>query len=65
MNPLHANFEELYRRHLCRHSQFGINMLHIVSVVGTYLRCFGLVYSLVKSEWITVALTAPTSSSWP
>jgi hypothetical protein len=59
MNPLRANFSELYRRHLCRHSEFGINVAHIVSVVGTYLALFGLIYGLVHSEWVVVALTIP------
>jgi hypothetical protein len=59
MNPLRANFYELYRRHLCRHSEFGINVAHLISVVGTYWALFGLIYGLVQSEWVVVALTAP------
>jgi hypothetical protein len=59
MNLLHADFQELYRRHLCRHSQFGINVLHVVSVVGTYLALFSLIYALVPTEWLVVAFTLP------
>ena len=36
MNILSVDFEELYRRHLCRHGQFGINVWHIVAVYGIY-----------------------------
>jgi hypothetical protein len=48
MNVLSANFYELYRRHLCRHSQFGINVIHLLAVVGTYLAIYGLVYAVVQ-----------------
>ena len=40
MNVLSADFQELYERHLCRHSQFGINVAHLACVVGTYLAYF-------------------------
>jgi hypothetical protein len=59
MSVLHADFQELYRRHLCRHSQFGINVAHLVSVVGTYLALFGLIYALVRSESVVIAVTVP------
>lgn len=52
MNPLRVDFQELYRRHLCRHSQFGINVLHLVSVVGIYIALFAIVFALPKPEWI-------------
>ncbi|MEQ9406153.1 MAG: hypothetical protein RIK87_00445 [Fuerstiella sp.] len=37
MNLFRVNFEELYRRHLCRHGHFGINVLHLAAVAGIYL----------------------------
>jgi hypothetical protein len=52
MNPLKVDFQELYRRHLCRHSQFGINVLHLVSVVGIYIALFAVVFALPQPEWI-------------
>ena len=59
MNPLKANFEELYRRHLCRHSEFGINVLHLIAVVGVYLALFGIAFALPGGTWIiTAVLTA-------
>ncbi|MFO0820273.1 MAG: hypothetical protein U1A77_20155 [Pirellulales bacterium] len=42
MNPLSVHFMELYRRHLRRHSEFGINVLHLASVVGIYLSLLAL-----------------------
>jgi len=52
MNPLRADFQELYRRHLCRHSEFGINVLHLVAVAGVYLALFGIAYALPGASWI-------------
>ncbi len=56
MNLLSVNFQELYDRHLCRHSQFGINVIHLASVVGTYLALYGILYGLVSSAWVPVAV---------
>jgi hypothetical protein len=56
MNILRVNFQELYERHLCRHSQFGINVLHLTSVVGVYLALFGLLYHATQSEWVLAVL---------
>ena len=58
MNVLSVNFQELYDRHLCRHSQFGINVIHLASVIGTYLALYGILYGLVSSAWVLVALAA-------
>jgi hypothetical protein len=55
MNPLRANFTELYARHLCRHSQFGINVVHLASLVGIYWAVYGLVYALSGSPRAVVA----------
>jgi len=52
MNPLRADFQELYRRHLCRHSEFGINILHLVAVAGVYLAVFGIAFALPGASWI-------------
>lgn len=38
-----ANFAELYSRHLCRHGEFGINVLHLIAVYGIYLSVYSLV----------------------
>jgi hypothetical protein len=41
-----ANFAELYCRHLCRHGEPGINVVHLIAVYGIYLS----VYSLVSAS---------------
>lgn len=58
MNPLRANFAELYQRHLCRHSQFGINVIHLVSVIGTYWALYGCALVLLGSIWLLLGLSA-------
>jgi hypothetical protein len=59
MNVLSVDFRELYQRHLCRHSQFGINVVHLLSLVGTYLALCGIVYALVNSKWVLLGIAVP------
>ena len=60
MNPLHANFDELYRRHLCRHSEFGINILHVLSVGGIYFAIFAILFTIpVAGPWLVGAIVVP------
>jgi hypothetical protein len=56
MNPLHADFDELYRRHLCRHSQWGINALHLAAVIGVYFSLIGILRAAPGGHVLTVAL---------
>lgn len=42
-----ASFSELYSRHLCRHGEFGINVLHLIAVYGIYLSIYSLVGRVV------------------
>ena len=48
MNLFRINFDEIYRRHLCRHGHFGINILHLLAVVGIYISIFGLVGAVIQ-----------------
>jgi hypothetical protein len=48
VNVWNANFQELYQRHLCRHSQFGINVIHLAAVIGTYLALYGLGFAVAQ-----------------
>ncbi|MGC3967873.1 MAG: hypothetical protein QM775_11025 [Pirellulales bacterium] len=57
MSLFNADFIELYRRHLCRHSQFGINVLHLVAVVGIYTSLLCLLLKLPAAPWIIGALS--------
>jgi hypothetical protein len=49
----------LYERHLCRHSQYGLNVVHLATVVGCYLGLFALAYWLVPSPWFVLAIPLP------
>lgn len=52
MHLLKINFDEVYRRHLCRHSLFGNNLLHLVAVLGIYFALLGLAsQALAMSAW--------------
>ena len=42
------NFNEIYRRHLCRHSQFGLNAQHLIAVYGIYYSVYSLVAILIR-----------------
>jgi hypothetical protein len=56
MSLLKVNFQELYQRHLCRHSQWGINVIHLATVIASYLAIFGILAKLVEPEWILLAV---------
>ena len=45
---LRINFDELYRRHLCRHSQFGLNVQHLIAVYGIYYSIYSLAAILIR-----------------
>jgi hypothetical protein len=59
MSLVSVNFQELYARHLCRHSQYGINVIHLATLVGTYLALFGIVSWLFGSWWPLLAIVVP------
>jgi len=52
MNLFRVDFQELYRRHLCRHSQFGLNVWHLIAVAGVYFALFGIAFALPGAPWI-------------
>ncbi len=58
MNPFRANFGELCRRHLCRHSQLGLNVWHLIAVLGVYLALYGVAFALPGGPWIVGLLLA-------
>lgn len=53
LSILRINFDELFRRHLCRHSEFGINVLHIVSVWGVYCSLLAIEFRFL--QWLLPA----------
>jgi hypothetical protein len=58
MSLWHIEFPELYERHLCRHSQFGINVAHLAALFGVWFGVYGFLYWLTGTEWVPVALAA-------
>jgi hypothetical protein len=56
MSLVHVEFPELYERHLCRHSQLGINLVHLLALFCVWFGVYGAVYWLVRIEWVPVAL---------
>ena len=53
-----VDFGELYERHLCRHSQFGLNVLHLLAVLGSYAALCGIAYWCWPTPWFVGALAA-------
>ncbi len=58
MSLVSVEFEELYQRHLCRHSQFGINVIHFVALLGIWYSFYGIIYWFIPSSWVMVILGA-------
>jgi hypothetical protein len=67
LSLLRVDFPDLYARHLCRHSQFGINVAHLAALVGVWYGVYGIAlwiarqfedYSQVPVEWLAVVLAA-------
>jgi hypothetical protein len=47
-----VEFNELYARHLCRHSQFGVNVAHLIALFAIWYAIYGLLYWLAGIEWL-------------
>jgi hypothetical protein len=58
MTLVRVDFMDLYARHLCRHSQFGINVAHLAALFGVWLGVYGAIYWLIHVEWLPVVLAA-------
>ena len=50
------DFSELYLRHLCRHSQYGNNVAHLVALFGMWYGVYALVFWLTGAPWLPAAL---------
>ncbi len=46
MRITQVQFSELYRRHLCRHSEIGLNVLHLIAVLGVYFSIAGIISAI-------------------
>jgi len=52
LSLLLVEFNELYARHLCRHSQLGVNVVHLISLFATWYAVYGLLHWLVGIDWV-------------
>jgi hypothetical protein len=43
----HVDFQELYARHLGRHSQFGINVNHLIALYGLWFGVYATIYQII------------------
>jgi hypothetical protein len=57
LSLLHVDFDDLYTRHLGRHSQFGINVAHLAALYGIW---FGI-YAVILQATLLLGVPA----SWP
>jgi hypothetical protein len=58
INLLRVEFNELYARHLCRHSQFGVNAAHLMALTFVWFGVYGTIYWLTRIPWVPVAMAA-------
>ena len=58
MSLWRVDFRELYARHLCRHSQFGINVFHLAALFVVWFGVYGFVHWLAPAPWVPVAMAA-------
>ncbi len=56
MSLVSIEFQELYERHLCRHSQFGINVVHLLALFGIWYAVYAAAYALSGTPWVPAAL---------
>lgn len=54
MNLFRVEFEELYQRHLCRHSQFEVNVVHCVTLLGILYSFGGILYWLIPLSLLLI-----------
>ncbi len=47
LSLLHVDFDNLYARHLGRHSQFGINVGHLAALFGLWFGAYAALYQLI------------------
>lgn len=56
MTLLSVDFADLYARHLCRHSQFGINAIHLLALYGVWFGVYATIHWLTGAWWLLPAL---------
>ena len=65
MRLLLVEFNELFERHLCRHSQFGINVLHLIALFAIWYAVYGLLALAVRLDGHRVGARRPLAVAYP
>jgi hypothetical protein len=65
LSLLHVDFDDLYARHLGRHSQFGINIAHLAALFGLWFGVYAAIYQAVllldlPEGWLLIVALAFT-----
>jgi hypothetical protein len=65
LSLLHVDFDDLYARHLGRHSQFGINVNHLAALYGLWFGIYAAIYQGVfllglPAGWLIIVALAVT-----
>ena len=65
LSLLHVDFNDLYARHLGRHSQFGINVAHLAALYGLWFGVYATIYQAVlhaglPAGWLIILALAAT-----
>lgn len=47
-----VEFDELFARHLCRHSQSGINWMHLLALTVIWYAIYSLLFQIAEHEWV-------------
>ena len=63
LSLLHVDFDDLYSRHLGRHSQFGINVAHLAALYGLWLGIYAAIEQAVHllsipAWWLVIVAMA-------
>jgi hypothetical protein len=65
LSLLHVDFDDLYARHLGRHSQFGVNVNHLAALYGLWYGIYAAIYQGVlllglSAGWLIIVALAVT-----
>jgi hypothetical protein len=63
LSLLHVDFDDLYARHLGRHSQFGINVAHLAALYGMWFGVYAAIYQAtlllsLPAGWVLIVALA-------
>jgi hypothetical protein len=54
LSLISIDFNELYARHRCRHSQFGINVVHLLALTGIWYGVYAALFTLTGTPYVPI-----------